>query len=82
MTNPKSGLTKQTSSWGDLKAAYRLCNEDDVTYVKLQEPHIKTTQKRASQLNKKMWVKTRIKIRGLSRVFCRKILMKNITIKS
>ena len=53
MTNPKAGLAYQTNSWGDLKAAYRLCNETDVTYEKLQEPHIKNTHDIASQCNDK-----------------------------
>jgi hypothetical protein len=53
MTNPKIGLTNQTNSWGDLKAAYRLCNEKDVTYEKLQETHIKNTQNIASHSNEK-----------------------------
>ena len=30
MTNSKTSLSKQTQSWGDLKAAYRLFNEEDV----------------------------------------------------
>jgi hypothetical protein len=53
MTNPKASLSKQTHSWGDLKAAYRLFKEKDITYEKLQTPHRKNTIKEASSVNDK-----------------------------
>jgi len=39
MANPGKSLPQQTQSWKDLKAAYRLLNEKDITYEKLEEHH-------------------------------------------
>jgi hypothetical protein len=36
---PSESLPQQQGSWGELKAAYRLLNEADVTYEKLSEQH-------------------------------------------
>jgi len=39
LQNPASSLPKASLSWGDLKAAYRLLNEDDISHKTLQEQH-------------------------------------------
>lgn len=39
LQNPASSLPKITLSWGDLKVAYRLLNEEDVSHSALQEQH-------------------------------------------
>ena len=41
---PDSGTPDQTETWGDLKAAYRLFNEEDVTPAALLEPHRRQTR--------------------------------------
>jgi hypothetical protein len=48
--NPGGSLPLQTGSFGQLKAAYRLLNEADVTHAALLEPHYKQTQKQAGKL--------------------------------
>ena len=45
-----SSLPKQTDSWGELKAAYRLVNEEDVTYEQLSIPHRQATRKQAEAI--------------------------------
>lgn len=42
-----ASLPKQTKSWGNLKAAYRLLNEEDVTHEALSLPHWQTTRVQA-----------------------------------
>jgi len=44
---PAQSLPMQTGSWGDLKAAYRLLNEPDVTYQKLSAKHWDATRRGA-----------------------------------
>lgn len=39
LQNPAVSLPRATLSWSDLKAAYRLLNEEDVTHQALQENH-------------------------------------------
>lgn len=39
-----ASLPKQTKSWGNLKAAYRLLNEDNVTHEAISLPHWQTTR--------------------------------------
>lgn len=46
--DPSSSTTKQTESWADCKAVYRLFNEEDVTFRALAEPHWKQTQGQTS----------------------------------
>lgn len=46
---PGASLPNQTGSWGDLKAAYRLLNEEDVRQQALIEPHCRATQKEAER---------------------------------
>lgn len=40
---PAASLPEQTGSWKDLKAAYRLFNEPDVTHAALSRPHREAT---------------------------------------
>jgi Transposase DNA-binding/Transposase Tn5 dimerisation domain len=44
---PKASLPKETHCWKDLKAAYRLLNQEDVTHTKLIEPHCRQTLQEA-----------------------------------
>lgn len=39
LQNPAASLPRATLSWSDLKATYRLLNEEDVTHQALQENH-------------------------------------------
>jgi len=48
-SRPEASLPQQTGSWGELKAAYRLLNEPDVTYAALSEPHWQATRQQAAQ---------------------------------
>ena len=48
---PDSSLPKETGSWADLKGAYRLLNEPDVTYEALARPHWEATREMASWPN-------------------------------
>jgi Transposase DNA-binding/Transposase DDE domain len=45
--NPAAQLPEQTGSWNELKAAYRLLNESDVTHAGLGSPHWETTRRTA-----------------------------------
>jgi len=45
-----ASLPRQTGSWGNLKAAYRLLNEPDVTHQGLIEPHCTATHLRAAAI--------------------------------
>jgi hypothetical protein len=42
-----ASLPKQTQQWGELKAAYRLLNQEDVTFVSLSKPHWQITRRHA-----------------------------------
>ena len=44
---PAASLPEQTGSWKDLKAAYRLFNEPDVTHAGLSRPHWQATRQQA-----------------------------------
>jgi len=46
--DPSGSTTKQTESWADCKAVYRLFDEEDVTFRALAEPHWRQTQGRTS----------------------------------
>lgn len=50
-TRPAAGLPGQSQSWSDLKAAYRLLHEDDVTHAALSSPHWRQTCDRATRAN-------------------------------
>jgi hypothetical protein len=45
---PAASLPTQTGSWGKLKAAYRLLNEEDVTHPALIAPHCRATHLQAA----------------------------------
>lgn len=45
---PAASLPAQTNSWGELKAAYRLLNEEDVTHRALSAPHWQATRQQAA----------------------------------
>lgn len=47
-SNPAASLPDQLEEWGDLKAAYRLFDCDDVTFEAVARPHWKLTRQRAS----------------------------------
>lgn len=44
-----ASLPKQMQGWGDLKAAYRLLNEEDVTHTAVCTPHWQQTRRLAEQ---------------------------------
>jgi hypothetical protein len=44
---PSASLPQQTSSWSELKAAYRLLNEPDATHQALSQPHWNGTRRAA-----------------------------------
>ncbi len=46
--DPSGSTTRQTESWGDCKAAYRLMNAKDVTFQAIAEPHWRQTRNRTS----------------------------------
>ena len=46
--DPSASTTRQTESWADCKAVYRLMNEEDVTFRALAEPHWRQTRARTS----------------------------------
>ncbi|MBV9386863.1 MAG: IS4 family transposase [Chroococcidiopsidaceae cyanobacterium CP_BM_ER_R8_30] len=46
---PEASLPTQTHAWSELKAAYRLLNEQDVTHLRLSEPHWQATRAQAVQ---------------------------------
>lgn len=46
--HPDGGTPAQTEKWADLKAAYNLFDEEDVTFSALAEPHWKQTRAAAS----------------------------------
>ncbi|PND65902.1 IS4/Tn5 family transposase DNA-binding protein, partial [Escherichia coli] len=47
---PAAGLPGQTQSWSELKAAYRLLHEDDVTHQALSLPHWQHTWQLAEHI--------------------------------
>jgi hypothetical protein len=46
-SNPSGSTPDQTEDWNDCKAAYRLFNEEDVTFEALATPHWRHTRNRA-----------------------------------
>jgi hypothetical protein len=46
--HPSGSTPQQAENWSDLKAIYRLLNEEDVTFRRLAEPHWRQTRARAS----------------------------------
>lgn len=47
-SNPSASLPSQTESWGDLKAAYRLFDREEVTFQAIAKPHWEITRQRAT----------------------------------
>lgn len=45
--NPSASLPNQIAKWGDLKAAYRLFDRNEVTFEAIARPHWELTRKRA-----------------------------------
>jgi hypothetical protein len=48
-SRPEASLPQQAGSWRELKPAYRLLNEPDVTHPALSEPHWQATRQQAAQ---------------------------------
>jgi hypothetical protein len=46
--DPSASTTRQTESWADCKAVYRLMNGEDVSFRALAEPHWRQTRARTS----------------------------------
>ena len=46
--NPDASPPRQTEQWGDLNAAYRLFNEEDVTFAAVIAPHCAQTKEQMS----------------------------------
>jgi hypothetical protein len=44
--NPAGSLPDQMQGWGDLKAAYRLCDRPEVTFEAIATPHWQQTRQR------------------------------------
>jgi Transposase DNA-binding/Transposase Tn5 dimerisation domain len=55
-SRPESSLPQQTGSWHELKAAYRLLQEPDVTHAALSEPHWQNTRRQAAQAGTVLFV--------------------------
>jgi Transposase DNA-binding/Transposase DDE domain len=55
-SRPEASLPQQTGSWGELKSAYRLLNEPDVTHAALSEPHWQATRQQARQADTVLFV--------------------------
>jgi Transposase DNA-binding len=53
---PEANLPEQTGSWPELKAAYRLLNEPEVTHTALSEPHGQATRRQARQTHTVLFV--------------------------
>ena len=46
LCHPSGSLPEQTADWGDLKAAYRLFDCEDVTFEGIATPHWEQTRQR------------------------------------
>ncbi len=46
--DPSASTTRQTESWSDCKAVYRLIDQEDVTFQALAEPHWRQTRTQTS----------------------------------
>ena len=47
-SNPSASLPSQIERWGDLKAAYRLFDREEVTFEAIAKPHWELTRQRAT----------------------------------
>ncbi|KAB8317266.1 hypothetical protein SD81_018275 [Tolypothrix campylonemoides VB511288] len=48
--NPKGSLPDMMQGWNEIRAAYRLFGEDDVSHKALIQPHITATKQRAAEI--------------------------------
>jgi hypothetical protein len=48
--NPKGSLADMMQGWNEIRAAYRLFGEDDVSHKALIQPHITATKQRAAEI--------------------------------
>jgi hypothetical protein len=55
-SRPAASLPQQTGSWREVKSAYRLLNEPDVTYAALSEPHWQATRQQAAHADTVLFV--------------------------
>jgi Transposase DNA-binding/Transposase Tn5 dimerisation domain len=55
-SRPEDSLPEQAGSWREVKAAYRLLNEPDVTHTALGEPHWQATRQQARQTHTVLFV--------------------------
>jgi Transposase DNA-binding/Transposase Tn5 dimerisation domain len=55
-SRPEDSLPAQNGSWREVKAAYRLLNEPDVTHTALSEPHWQATRQQAKQTGTVLFV--------------------------
>jgi Transposase DNA-binding len=55
-SRPEASLPQQTGFWHQLKAAYRLLQEPDVTHAALSEPHWQATCQQAAQADTVLFV--------------------------
>jgi Transposase DNA-binding/Transposase DDE domain len=53
---PEDSLPEQTGSWREVKAAYRLLNQPDVTHPVLSQPHGQATRQQARQTHTVLFV--------------------------
>jgi len=47
-SHPDGSTPKQTGTWSECKAAYRLFDEEEVTFEALTEPHFRQTRERSA----------------------------------
>jgi Transposase DNA-binding/Transposase Tn5 dimerisation domain len=55
-SRPEASLPQQSGFWHQLKAAYRLLNEPDVTHAALSEPHWQATRQQAAHAGTVLFV--------------------------
>jgi Transposase DNA-binding/Transposase Tn5 dimerisation domain len=55
-SRPQASLPQQAGSWDQLKAAYRLLQEPDVTHAALSEPHWQATRQQAAHADTVLFV--------------------------
>ncbi len=50
MAKPNSSIPQQNEKWKDIKATYRFYDSDKVEFLKLIQPHIKQTKRKAAKM--------------------------------
>src|SRR4051794_31200425 len=63
-SRPEASLPEQTGSWREVKSAYRLLNEPDVTNAALSEPHWQATCQQATQAHTVLFVQDTSQLSG------------------